>query len=122
MSARVLLFFGALNAALTVIAGAYGAHAVKDPARAALFQTAVQYHLFHALGLLVIGVVAALRPGSALLATAGGLMLLGILLFSGSLYLHAFTGYHGLSIVTPFGGTAFILAWLLLAVAVLRLT
>ena len=120
MTARVLLFLGALNAALTVVAGAYGAHVVKNPAYATLFQTAMQYHVFHALGLLVIGVVAVLRPSATLLAWAGALMLLGILLFCGSLYVHAFTGYRGLSIVTPFGGTAFILAWLLLATAVLR--
>lgn len=120
MIGRVFLFLGAVNAALVVIAGAYGAHALKAHEQAALLQTAVQYHMFHALGLLVIGALALFRPDSALLAWAGGLMLLGILFFCGSLYVHALTGYRGLSGVAPFGGTAFILAWVLLAIAVLR--
>lgn len=120
MVARVLFFLGALNAALVVGIGAYGAHTLTHPLPTALFHTAVQYHMFHALGLLVIGGVAARRPDAALPAWAGGLMLLGILLFCGSLYVHAFTGYRGLSPVTPFGGMAFILAWLFLAAGVLR--
>lgn len=118
-TAKVLLFIGALNAALVVIAGAYGAHGLKQHDQAALFQTAVQYHMFHALGLLVIGALAVLRPDAALLAWAGGLMLLGVVLFCGSLYLQALAGYR-LGGVAPFGGTAFILAWALLAIAVLR--
>lgn len=120
ITAKALLFLGAANAALLVAAGAYGAHALKEQSQAALFQTAIQYHMFHALGLLVIGALAVFRPDSALLAWAGGLMLLGILFFCGSLYVHALTGYRGLSVVAPFGGTAFILAWVLLAIAVLR--
>jgi uncharacterized membrane protein YgdD (TMEM256/DUF423 family) len=122
LSARLFLFIGALNAALVVIAGAYGAHAFKaqaSAAQAATFQTAVQYHMFHALGLLLIGVIAAVRPGSTLLVWAGAMMLAGIVLFCGSLYGGALTGYR-LSAVAPFGGTAFIVAWLLLAVAALR--
>lgn len=119
ITARALLFIGAVNAGLVVVAGAYGAHVLKEPEPLALFQTAIRYHLFHALGMLVVGLLAAYRPDSALLAWVGGLMLLGILLFCGSLYLHALAGYR-LGGIAPFGGTAFILAWALLAVAVLR--
>lgn len=120
MIGRIFLFLGALNATLVVVAGAYGAHAPEAPAQAALFHTAVQYHMFHALGLLAIGVVATLRPGVTLFTWAGGLMFLGILLFCGSLYLHAFTGYAGLRAITPFGGTALILSWALLGIGFLR--
>lgn len=122
LSARLLLFLGGLNAALVVIAGAYGAHAFKAQAsatQAAAFQTAVLYHMFHALGLILIGVLAALRPGSVLLAWAGALMLAGILLFCGSLYTGALTGYR-LGGIAPYGGMSFIGAWLLLAAAALR--
>ncbi len=120
MAAKAWLFLGAVNAALVVAAGAYGAHALKAQSEAGLFQSAIQYHMFHALGLLVAGLIATARPDSALISWAGGLMLLGILFFCGSLYLHALTGYHGLSWLAPIGGTAFLLAWMLLAIAVLR--
>jgi len=119
LSARVLLAIGAVNGALVVALGAYGAHALKDQA-AALMQTAVQYHMFHALGLLAIGIVAALKPGSTLLLWAAAVMLLGIVLFCGTIYVHALTGYRGLSPVTPFGGMSFMAAWLLFAVGALR--
>ncbi|HEX7043457.1 MAG TPA: DUF423 domain-containing protein [Burkholderiales bacterium] len=119
LSVRVLLALGAVNGALVVALGAYGAHALKDQA-AALMQTAVQYHMFHALGLLAIGVAAALKPGSALFLWAAAAMLLGIVLFCGTIYVHALTGYRGLSPVTPLGGTAFMAAWLLFAAGALR--
>lgn len=121
MTARILLTLGALSAALAVVAGALGAHAVRDAAEAALFRTAVLYHMFHALGLLAIGVVARLRPDATLLAWSGGLMFIGIVLFSGSLYLIAAAHSPGWRVVTPFGGSAFIIAWLLAAVAVWRI-
>ncbi len=116
--ARSFLFLGALNGALVVALGAYGAHALQARESAALFQTAVQYHMFHALGLIAVGVVAAQQTGRGLLIGAGGLMFLGILFFCGTIYLSAITGYRGLSALTPIGGMAFILAWLLLATAV----
>lgn len=120
MIARILIFLGALNAALVVVAGAYGAHSLTDPALLALYRTAVQYHMFHALGLLAIGTAATVLRPSTLFAWTCGLMLLGILLFCGSLYVHAFTGYAGLSRVTPIGGTAFIVSWVLFGIAALK--
>jgi uncharacterized membrane protein YgdD (TMEM256/DUF423 family) len=121
--ARVFLFLGAVNAVLVVALGAFGAHALKgqlSAEQAALFQTALQYHMFHALGLLAVGVVAARRPGSILLAWAGGVMFMGIVFFCGSLYVTAITDYRGLVMTAPFGGTAFMVAWVLFGIAVLR--
>jgi uncharacterized membrane protein YgdD (TMEM256/DUF423 family) len=118
--ARVFLFLGAVNALIAVVAGALGSHALKEQlsvGQPALFQTAIQYHMFHAAGLLVIGVVAALRPPSALLAWAGALMFVGIVLFCGSLYVGAITDLRGASVVAPLGGVAFIVSWILLAAA-----
>lgn len=121
--ARVFLALGAVNAVLVVAAGAYGAHALKGQLAvesATLFQTALQYHMFHALGLLAVGVVATLRPGSTLLAWAGGIMFIGIALFCGSLYVTAVAGYRGFAATAPFGGTAFMVAWALFGIAVLK--
>lgn len=118
MTARFLLVIGASIAGLAVIAGAYGAHVLGATERAALFDTALQYHMFHALGLLAVGAVSALRPGSTLYAWAGGLMLAGLVLFCGPLYVHAVAGYRGLTFLAPFGGVAFILSWIFLAISV----
>lgn len=119
--ARVLLVLGAVAAAAGVALGAWGAHGLKStPEQAALFQTALQYHLFHALGVLVIGSIAALHPGARLLTWSGATMLAGVLLFCGVLYARALGFGHALSALAPVGGLAFIGAWLLLALALLR--
>jgi uncharacterized membrane protein YgdD (TMEM256/DUF423 family) len=117
MPHRWLSILGAINGALVVILGAVGAHALNAPERAPLLQTAVLYHMFHTLALLLIGAAAGTRPRSALWWWSGGLMLAGIILFCGSLYIVALTGYRGVTKLAPFGGTAFIVAWVLLAVA-----
>jgi len=108
---------------LAVLLGAFGAHALRgrlSPDLLGIYQTAVQYHFWHALGLLAIGLVATQLPASVSLRWAGWLMLAGIVLFSGSLYLLATTGVRWLGAVTPLGGTAFIAAWALLAIAIAR--
>jgi uncharacterized membrane protein YgdD (TMEM256/DUF423 family) len=118
---RIWLFIAALNGALAVILGAAGAHAL-DPSLAdtkrAMFETAVHYHLIHALALLV---VAALSPhvspdsGGRRLAAAGAALTIGIVLFCGGLYgLSAFEFAWGANIA-PFGGMMLIAGWLLLA-------
>jgi uncharacterized membrane protein YgdD (TMEM256/DUF423 family) len=122
-AAKLFVTLGALAAALGVLLGAFGAHALKTrlaPDMLAVYQTAVQYHLWHALGLLSIGIVAFHLPTSVPLRVAGWLMLVGIALFSGSLYVLATTGTKWLGAITPFGGAAFIAAWLAFAWAVLR--
>ncbi len=120
---RVFLALGSTNALIAVVAGALGAHALKQGFSAgqqALFQTAVQYHMFHAVGLLIVGVVAALRPPSVLLTVAGVLMFVGIVLFCGSLYVGAITDLRGAGAAAPLGGVAFFVSWALLAIASVR--
>lgn len=122
-TAKLFIALGAAAAALGVALGAFGAHALKaklGPDMLAIYQTAVQYHLWHALGLVAIGIVALHLPTSIPLKAAGWLMLAGIVLFSGSLYVLATTGTKWLGAITPFGGAAFIAAWVVFAWAVVR--
>lgn len=121
--ARTFVALGAGLAAAAVALGAFGAHALKstlEGAALSVFQTAVQYHFYHALGLMLIGAVGLRARASRALFAAGWAMLAGIVLFSGSLYGLALTGIRGLGAVTPFGGVAFVAAWLLLAWAAMR--
>jgi uncharacterized membrane protein YgdD (TMEM256/DUF423 family) len=102
--------------------GALGAHALQgrlDPSRLAVYDTAVRYHFYHALGLLAIG-LAARQIDSRALRVAAALVLAGIALFSGSLYGLALGAPRPLGFATPIGGIALILGWLLFAVAIWR--
>ncbi|MBK7469275.1 MAG: DUF423 domain-containing protein [Betaproteobacteria bacterium] len=122
MPARLTLFAAAIAMALAVALGAFGAHALKARLAAdalAVWQTAVQYHAWHALGLLGIGLWQRQAPEPRALRVASLLLAAGIVLFSGSLYALALTGVRGLGAVTPFGGVAFIAGWLALAKAAL---
>jgi uncharacterized membrane protein YgdD (TMEM256/DUF423 family) len=121
--ARLFLALGSINAALAVIFGAFGAHALRarlSPDMLAVYHTSSQYHFYHALGMLLIGAIATHFQNDGALQLSGYLMLAGIILFCGSLYLLAITGITWLGAVTPLGGLAFIAAWIVLAVAVLR--
>jgi uncharacterized membrane protein YgdD (TMEM256/DUF423 family) len=121
-AAKLFLSLGALAAALGVALGAFGTHALKARLSAdmlAVWQTAVQYHLWHALGLVAIGLLAQHLPASVPVRVAGWLMVAGIVLFSGSLYVLAATGTRWLGAVTPFGGACLIVAWLVVAFALL---
>jgi uncharacterized membrane protein YgdD (TMEM256/DUF423 family) len=121
-AAKLFVILGALAAALGVALGAFGAHALKARLSAemlAVWQTAVQYHLWHALGLIAIGLLAQHLPASVPVRIAGWLMLAGIVLFSGSLYVLAASGTRWLGGVTPFGGACLIVAWFVLAFALL---
>lgn len=119
---RLFITTGAVLMAIAVALGAFGAHGLRDslpPTMLTAWQTGVQYHVYHALGLLAVGALhARMAAGGARLG--GLLMFAGIVLFSGSLYLMALTGLRGLGAVTPVGGVAFIAAWLILARAALR--
>jgi uncharacterized membrane protein YgdD (TMEM256/DUF423 family) len=86
----------------------------------AVYQTGVHYHLFHALGLLAVGVVASQIADSVWLKWSGWLMLVGIILFSGSLYVLSVSGLRWLGMVTPFGGVAFIAAWIVFVIAIAK--
>ena len=119
---RSLVALGAVLAGLAVAAGAFGAHALRgrlSPESLAIFETGARYQMYHALALLVIGVLAAQAPG-ALATWAGRLFVTGIVLFSGSLYLLAFTGIRWLGAVTPIGGVAFLAGWVCLALHAMR--
>jgi len=120
---RLFLALGGVAALLAVALGAFGAHALKSriaPEMLAVWHTGVEYHVFHALGLLAVGVVAIQLPDSALLRASGWLMLAGIVLFSGSLYILAITSERWVGAVTPVGGLAFLAAWALFVAAVLK--
>jgi len=117
------LLVAAINGALAVAAGAFGAHGLQgrlDAHALQIFETAARYHMYHALA---IGLAAfAIRDAAAgASATACAFFLGGILLFSGSLYLLALTGARAFAFVTPFGGLCFIIGWCALALAAIRL-
>jgi uncharacterized membrane protein YgdD (TMEM256/DUF423 family) len=119
---RTFLALGAISAAISVAAGAFGAHALKArlaPELLAVFETGARYQMYHALGLGLAAWVASRAPGAAA-AWAGWLFVLGTVLFSGTLYALALTGVRALGAVTPLGGVAFIAGWVVLAVAALR--
>lgn len=121
---RRMIVAAAMLLALGVGLGAFGAHALRmrlDPAMLAVWQTGVQYHLVHAMGALVVAMLALTQPEMRLLCAACALLLLGVLLFSGSLYVLALSGARWLGVITPLGGVAFIAGWLTLAIAALRL-
>jgi uncharacterized membrane protein YgdD (TMEM256/DUF423 family) len=122
-TAKLFLILGGINAALVVMLGAFGAHGLKTKISAemlAVYQTGVHYHLFHALGLLVVGLVATQMADSVYLKWSGWLMLVGIILFSGSLYVLSVSGLRWLGMVTPFGGVAFIAAWIVFVIAIAK--
>ncbi|ABA58539.1 Protein of unknown function DUF423 [Nitrosococcus oceani ATCC 19707] len=121
--AKFLISTGAFIAALGIAFGAFGAHGLRaklEPRMLEVWQTGVEYHMYHALGLILIGMISHWLGSSALIKWSGGLMLAGILLFSGSLYVLALTGAGWLGAIAPLGGSSFIIAWILLAVALLR--
>jgi uncharacterized membrane protein YgdD (TMEM256/DUF423 family) len=118
MNARIAVTLAAALMFAAVAAGAFGAHALKarlGPDALAVWHTAVQYHAWHALGLLAAGLLLLHKPESAALAVAAWLFVAGIALFSGSLYALALTGMRGLGAVTPVGGVAFLAGWAALA-------
>ena len=122
MTDRQLTILAALNLMVAVGAGAFGAHGLKrlvTPELLSVWQTGVLYHLIHGLGLFIIALLGA-RFGSPLLSAAGVVMFVGIVLFSGSLYVLTLTGKGWLGAVTPFGGTAFLAAWAMVAWAAYR--
>jgi uncharacterized membrane protein YgdD (TMEM256/DUF423 family) len=120
---KLCIVLGSLNALLAVGLGAFGAHGLKSNVTAAMlevYRTGVEYHFYHALGLLLIGALGRGAPESAWLQAAGALMLAGIVLFSGSLYGLSLTGVRWLGIVTPVGGVAFLASWCCCLVWALR--
>ncbi len=121
--AKLFLILSSLSGALAVAFGAFGAHALKhrlDDYARGVYETAVQYHFYHSLALLAVGLLAVHHPDDPLLRSSGWLFLLGLLVFSGSLYLLSLTGVRWLGAITPLGGLAFITGWACLAAAAWR--
>jgi len=119
---KLLVAIGALSGLVSVAAGAFGAHALKgrlSDYHLGVFETAARYEMFHALALILIGMMAQSQPRTALTA-AGVSMVAGTLVFCGSLYLLALTDMRWLGAITPLGGLGFMVGWALLAFAVLK--
>ena len=120
--ARHLLIAGALLMALATLLGAYGTHGLRnvlDERQFETFRTAVQYQFFHALGVLAVGLIAD-RIVARSIVFAGWLLVLGIALFSGSLYAILGGAPSIIGIVTPVGGLCLISGWLVIAIAIIR--
>lgn len=120
---NLLLLLGCIVMFLAVALGAFGAHALKKRLSAdmmSIFQTGIQYQIAHGLGLLLLGVLAGNIAHSSLIVTAGWVMLVGILLFSGSLYVLSVSGVKKLGAITPIGGLAFLASWVMVMVAVMQ--
>lgn len=123
MTQRLALLLSAVLLLVAVAAGAFGAHALKtriDADLLAVYQTAVQYQFWHALGLLALAILIGQRPDVRAFGVAAWLLLVGIVLFCGSLYVLALTGIRGLGAITPIGGVSFLAGWAVLAWAAWR--
>lgn len=121
MSGTAWLRLASILGGLAVALGAFGAHGLKDKLETlkttAIYQTAVQYHFYHALALLAVAVLALQGRSSPLLAVAGWCFTIGVLIFSGTLYALALSGVKWLGAITPIGGVALIVGWVALAIA-----
>jgi uncharacterized membrane protein YgdD (TMEM256/DUF423 family) len=116
---RTFLLLGAVAAFLAVTLGAFGAHGLRgrlSPDMMAVFQTGVQYHMYHALALILVSGIMG-RMSGWLIQTAGWAFVAGIVLFSGSLYALSISGITMLGAITPLGGLAFLIGWACLAFA-----
>ncbi|TFH75601.1 DUF423 domain-containing protein [Gammaproteobacteria bacterium LSUCC0112] len=116
----LIIGIAAINGFLAVALGAFAAHGLKArlaPDMLAIFQTGVQYQMYHALAMFGVGLLCMQISDSAMLRASAWLFLTGIIIFSGSLYVLSLSGIRWLGAITPIGGVAFIAGWLLLAAA-----
>ncbi|WP_231723982.1 DUF423 domain-containing protein [Chthonomonas calidirosea] len=123
-SARNFVFLAGISGFLSVALGAFGAHGLQAHLAALqmteVYHTAVQYHMVHTLALLGVALFMERTQPSLHLALVGWLFIVGIILFSGSLYVLAISGIRVFGAITPLGGLCFLAGWLLLAAAALR--
>ena len=120
---KPFVILGAANAAICVVAGAFGAHVLSGELsnrQQDVYATAVQYHFWHALGLTLVGLCDRSRMTGGWVAIAGWSMLAGVVLFSGSLYALALGASTRVGFLTPIGGLAFIVGWVAFALALMR--
>lgn len=118
--AQITLILAAVSGFLAVSFGAFGAHALRnrlDDYALRVFETAVQYQFYHSLALLAVALLLVRHPQATLLHSSAWLFFIGIVIFSGSLYVLSFTGLRWLGAVTPIGGLAFVAGWGCLAAA-----
>jgi uncharacterized membrane protein YgdD (TMEM256/DUF423 family) len=123
MTAKIMMFVAALGGFIAVALGAFGAHGLKNtlsPELLSAWQTGVQYQFYHVLALLFVAVLMLTQPSSWLVVSATAFML-GMVLFSGSLYALALGGPRWLGPVTPLGGLSFLIGWIALVVAAVKL-
>lgn len=121
-TATLFIMLGAFFAFVSVTAGAFGAHALRailEPHQLAVYETAAKYQMYHALALIVVGSLAYQAP-DAHLTRAAWFFCVGILLFSGSLYIVATLGIGWVGAITPIGGVAFLCGWALMILAFWR--
>ncbi|WP_096185932.1 DUF423 domain-containing protein [Evansella halocellulosilytica] len=122
---KLFLMIGSICAFLFVALGAFGAHALKPRLEAAghleTWNTAVQYHMIHSVAIVSVAILIQQMGASGSLYGAGWAFFIGILIFSGSLYVLSLTGIGVLGAITPIGGLAFLIGWVLLFVAALSL-
>lgn len=124
MKNRNILLAGAVFMALGVLLGAFGAHALKkslSPEMLEVYKTGVEYQFYHALGLLLIGLIG-FRIESKWLRWSGIALVAGIILFSGSLYALSISGTKVLGAITPIGGLSFVVGWIFLVIGILKKT
>lgn len=117
---RIFLMLGALFAFLGVAAGAFGAHSLRDVVSSHylnVFETGVRYQMYHAIGLLITGLMLDRREDTYI-RFAGWMFVTGILLFSGSLYILSLTGKSWVGAITPFGGVSLLAGWFLLMLGI----
>ena len=122
MSSAGWLFAAAVTAGVAVALGAFGAHGLKSrvsPDLLVVFETGVRYQMYHAFALLAVAWASSRWP-STWITSSGWLFLIGVLVFSGSLYIMTFTGAKWLGAITPLGGLAFIAGWAALAIGAWR--
>ena len=122
MKNQTILISGAVFMALGVLLGAFGAHALKNilsPEMLAVYKTGVEYQFYHALGLLLIGVIG-FQIKSKYLNWSGLFITIGIILFSGSLYVLTLSGIKAIGAITPIGGLSFVAGWIFLAIAIIK--
>jgi uncharacterized membrane protein YgdD (TMEM256/DUF423 family) len=120
MKNHTILISGAIFMALSVLFGAFGAHALKTrltPEMMQVYQIGVEYQFYHALGLLFAGIIG-FQIDSKWVGRAAMFLGIGIILFSGSLYLIALSGIKAIGVITPIGGLSFIAGWISLAIGV----
>ena len=121
MKEKHSLLIGAIFAGIGVVLGAFGAHALEDLVsadRLTTWEMAVQYQIYHALALILVGILQRIHPSQKLLERSSLLFTLGIIIFSGSLYALVLLNIGWLGAITPTGGISFIAAWLILAIGI----